>query len=104
MLISRPARALGSTRTNLDSPRLALPSNLHMQFDDVSVVKLVIALHRLPLEHTGPPDPGEFQCVLEIAMDFPGQVEHRTADWHCEWFRPIGRLARDFREDSQNSK
>ena len=51
-----------------------------MQLDDVAVVQLVVPLDGLAFEDAGAPDPGEFQRLLEVAMDLPGQVENRAAD------------------------
>ena len=95
-------------RTLLDavpSSRLKIGATIahdDMQLDDVAVVQLVVAFHGLAVENTGAPDPSGLQRLLEIPMNFPGQIQDGTADGKREWFGPIGRFARDFRVDPQH--
>ena len=74
-----------------------------MQLDDVAILQLVVPLDGLTFEDATTPDPGEFQRVLEVFMNLPGQVENSATDGHGEWPRPINRFARDFGVDAKHS-
>ena len=55
-----------------------------MQFHNIRVMQLVVPLHRLTFKDTGAPDAGEFQCVLKVLMNIPGQVKNGAADRESE--------------------
>ena len=88
----------------MTTPAATLDRLIDVQLDDVGIVQLVVPLDRLAFEDARPPDPGEFQRVLEVLVDLPGQIENRAADGHGERPRPIDRLARDFRVDPKHSQ
>ncbi len=75
-----------------------------MKLDNIAVTQLVVLLDSLPVKNATAPDPGEFQCLLEVLVDIPGQVENRATDGQGERPRPINRFARDFRVNTKDSK
>ena len=74
-----------------------------MQLDDVGVVQLVVALDGLAVEDARAPDPGRLQRMLEVPVNFPGQIQHGAADGKRERSGPIGGLAGDFRVDPKHT-
>src|SRR5262249_33848344 len=103
--LDRPTRpTLMAPERRARAPGREAGRSRDVQLDDVGVVQLVIALDGLAIKDPRAPDAGRLQRVPEFVMDLPGQVQDGAADGQCERPRPIGRLARDFRVDSQHSQ
>ena len=75
-----------------------------MKLDDIGVMQLVVLLDSLSVKNATAPDPGEFQRLLEVLVNVPGQVQNGAADGHGERSRPINRFARDFRVNAKHSQ
>ena len=73
-----------------------------MQLNDVGIMKLVVALDGLAVEHARTPDPSRLERMLEVPMNFPGQIQDRAADGEREGSGPIDGLSGDFRVDPEH--
>ena len=70
-----------------------------VQLHDVAIMKLMIMLDSLAVEDPRAPDPRRFERMLEIPMDFPGQIKNGASQWKrerlCQIRRPAGHFCID---------